>query len=296
MNKPVIAINIAISQMHNLIIKFCAILSFEAKNGICYTKIVDGALANSTYPRVKLYAILQALKVIKRTAKINIYIEKERDAIKYNEYIKIKKLDKFHSTKDLWVEIFEYAKTLDINFYKADENNIQFQECLDKLKSEPKCIEEDHYKVSLNKKTEIIEKIFRDYILTLNVKFVKLKNLTLLEYTILNFILNYNEMFSEYSIATILKKAKSEYLSDKIKQSVYYGLLENIYSLQQVRSSIYELIHVKHLLEEVPKLYSNKFNNKNSYVVLKIDDNILELAKDDIKSVGEIIIKLLLNK
>ena len=76
MNKPVIAINIAISQMHNLIIKFCAILSFEAKNGICYTKIVDGALANSTYPRVKLYAILQALKVIKKLQKLIFILKK----------------------------------------------------------------------------------------------------------------------------------------------------------------------------------------------------------------------------
>lgn len=290
MNRPVISIYFSVSAMHNLTIKYCAIMLFTADSGKIYTKIINEALINSTGYRAKLYAIIQTLNAIKVPSIVNIYLQKDRDVIKYNEHINSKNIEKFVSTRDLWHKIFSLSNIHEIKFLKAEENNQYIQECNKELERPSDIVFEDHYEITLNKKIKTIENIFKNWLSNLNIN--NSKNLNLIEYTILNFVSIYNGIYSVYSISTILKGAHSEYLSDKIKKSVYYGILKNLYSRQNIRSAIYNLIHEKRLLEEVAKQCSPKYGDKKNYTVIRLADISEEFSKE-VQSVNELIVQSL---
>lgn len=283
--KPEISIYIALSPMYNLDIKYSIILLFNSKK--IHLKEINGILKKTTKTRALLYAIIEALNNLKTSCKIKIFLYKsERKILHMNLKIQSKRLGKVCSTCDLWNNIIKHSEKQEISFTKVDENDYYYSMCFNNLNKEPNIMREDYFERPSKNKTFLIDNLFKSILKNYNVQLIN--NLDFCEFIILKFLLIYNDIYTEYAIAKILCGSKSlQFLSDEVKNSIYYGILKKIYSAPEIRLAIYRLINKKHLLEESLKKYYSKFDNNKNYLAIKISSNLSDLLKDELNLITE---------
>lgn len=289
MIKPEVSIYIALSSMHNFAINYSIVLTYDLKNNNKHIKEISGTLKKTTKTRVLLYAIIQALRALNKSCIVHFYLEKsERQIANINKRIQNKNLENLSSSYDLWKEIFKFSEEHKINFIRTDTKDTYFVKCCNNLNKTNIIVREDSYIPSVRNRSFLISKMFESMLKANNIKLTN--NLNIIEFMILNFVLTYNNIYTEYSIAKILCGSNLKYISSEVEESVYFGILKKIYSVQDIRFAIYNLIHKKNLLEEVSKDFYSPSSDNKKYIAIKLKSNLSEQFQEEIKLIGGLIL------